>query len=60
MDKVREQREWLKANFGLLAEIETDQKQRLPQPPIQKEVPQGVEIFDLPEATKDVIVKEYF
>jgi SagB-type dehydrogenase family enzyme len=57
MDKVREQREWLKAKFGLLAEIETDQKQRLPQPLIQKEVPQGTEIFDLPEATEDVIVK---
>jgi SagB-type dehydrogenase family enzyme len=57
MDKVKQQREILKANFGSLADIETDQKQRLPQPAIQKVVEEGAEIIDLPEATKDVITK---
>jgi SagB-type dehydrogenase family enzyme len=57
MDKVKEQREWLKANFGLLAEIETDQKKRLQQPLIQKEIKQDAEIIELPEATNEVIVK---
>jgi SagB-type dehydrogenase family enzyme len=57
MDKVKEQRTWLKANFSLLNNIETDQKQRLTQPPIQKEIVEGSEIIDLPEASKAVIVK---
>lgn len=57
MDKVKQQREILKANFGLLADIETDQKQRLPQPPIQKAVEEGAEVIDLPEATKNAITK---
>lgn len=57
MDKVKEQREWLKANFGLLEDIETDQKKRLPQPPLQKQAEEEAEIIDLPEATEDVIVK---
>jgi SagB-type dehydrogenase family enzyme len=57
MDKVKEQRELLKANFTVLADIETDQKQRLTQPPIQKPVEEGAEIIDLPEATQEVIVK---
>lgn len=58
MDKVKEQRQWLKSNFDLLNDIETDHKQKLQQPPIQKAIETGAEVIDLPEVTRDVIVKK--
>lgn len=57
MYKTKEQRHLLKAKFTLLEDIETDQKKRLPQPLIQKAAEEGAEIIDLPEATKDVVIK---
>ena len=57
MDKAKLQREWLKSNFNLLNNIETDQKQKLPQPPLQKFVEEDAEIIVLPKANKDVITK---
>jgi SagB-type dehydrogenase family enzyme len=58
MDKAKLQREWLKSNFNLLNSIETDQKQKLPQPPLQKFVEEDAEIIVLPEVNKDIITKE--
>lgn len=58
MDKAKLQREWLKSNFNLLNNIETDQKQKLPQPPLQKFVEEDAEIIVLPKANKDVITKQ--
>lgn len=58
MCNVKLQRELLKANINLLNDKETDQKLRLPQPPLQKSVEEGAEIIDLPEVSKDVIVKK--
>jgi SagB-type dehydrogenase family enzyme len=57
MSKTKIQRQWLKANFNELNNKETDHKKKLPQPPIQKEVPEGHEIINLPEVNKSVIVK---
>jgi SagB-type dehydrogenase family enzyme len=57
MDNMKEQRAWLKANFDMLKNIETDQKQRLPQPALQKAVEEGAEIIDLPEVSRDVVTK---
>ncbi|MBL4936190.1 SagB/ThcOx family dehydrogenase [Clostridium sp. YIM B02515] len=58
VDNVKSQREWLKANFNLLSNIETDQKQKFQQPPIQKDLEEGAEIIDLPEVTRDVVIKK--
>ncbi|WML33670.1 SagB/ThcOx family dehydrogenase [Clostridium sp. OS1-26] len=58
MDEAKLQREWLKSNFNLLNNIETDQKQKLPQPPLQKFVEEDAEIIVLPKANKDVITKQ--
>jgi SagB-type dehydrogenase family enzyme len=58
VEKVIKQRELLKSNFDLLNDIETDQKQKLPQPAIQKSIEVGAEIIDLPEVTSDIVVKK--
>lgn len=57
MDKVREQREILKSNFDLLDDIETDQKQKLPQPALQKDIQDGAEVIELPEVNRNVVTK---
>lgn len=57
MNNAKLQRDWLKSNFNLLNSIETDQKQKLPQPPLQKFVEEDAEIIVLPKANKDVITK---
>ncbi|ERI94470.1 SagB-type dehydrogenase domain protein [Clostridiales bacterium oral taxon 876 str. F0540] len=58
MYNVKYQRQWLKANFNLLDIIETDQKQKLQQPSIQKDVEDGAEIIELPEVSRDVVIKK--
>jgi SagB-type dehydrogenase family enzyme len=58
MDKTKLQRDLLKSNFNLLNNIETDQKLRLPQPPLQKSVEEGAEVIDLPEVSRDVVFKK--
>lgn len=57
MDKVKVQREILKSNFHLLDNIETDQKKKLPQPPLQKAVPEGAEVIKLPKVNRNIIIK---
>lgn len=58
MDKIKTQRQWLKASFNSLKDIETDSVRKLQQPPIQKEVPDGHEIITLPKVDKSVIIKQ--
>ncbi|WP_237737320.1 hypothetical protein [Clostridium carboxidivorans] len=57
MNKGKLQRELLKAKFNLLKDIETDQKQKLPQPLLQKSVKEDEEIIILPKVDRNVIVK---
>lgn len=57
MNKAKLQRELLKAKFTLLKDIETDQKQKLPQPLLQKSVKEDEEIIVLPKVDRNVIVK---
>lgn len=57
MEKLKEQREILKSNFNLLDNMETDQKKKLPQPALQKPIPEGVEVIELPEVDRNIITK---
>lgn len=54
MDKIMENRIFMKSEFDR-EDILSDQEQGLPQPPLQKPVPEGAEIIDLPKA-KDAIL----
>nr|WP_204401795.1 SagB/ThcOx family dehydrogenase [Alkaliphilus hydrothermalis] len=56
MDQIKDNRQWMKANFDELKEIETDQRKELPQPPLQKEVSEsdGKKIR-LPKVNKEAL-----
>lgn len=54
MTTIKENREFLKANFSKLEEIETHQKAGLPQPPLEKEWTGGG-LIDLPEVNEDLL-----
>ena len=43
---IQEGHRWLKAEEGS-RELETDQKKRLPHPPLQKPAPEGAELIEL-------------
>jgi SagB-type dehydrogenase family enzyme len=58
MNKAKEQRYWLKSNFDVVDDKETDQGKKLHQPPLQKAVLEGAEIISLPEVNKDVVIKK--
>lgn len=49
MDRVHEQRKWLKSNFQDMLEVETDQHLKLPQPPLEKPYDVDGKIIDLPK-----------
>ncbi|MGL4107566.1 SagB/ThcOx family dehydrogenase [Clostridium sp. LP20] len=53
MGRYTENREFLKANFQVLDEIETDIKKGLPSPRFQKEYSME-KLIDLPEVTKEI------
>jgi len=57
MDRNKTQRQWLKANFNSLKDIETDNQKKLPQPSIQKEIPEGHEMITLPKVDNSIITK---
>jgi len=49
MDKIMENRIFMKSEFDR-EDILSDQEKGLPQPPLQKGVPEGAELIDLPKA----------
>ncbi|MDF2591267.1 MAG: hypothetical protein K0S75_733 [Clostridia bacterium] len=49
MDRMMENRKFMRSEFDR-EDIISDQEQGLPQPPLQKPVPEGAEIIDLPKA----------
>jgi SagB-type dehydrogenase family enzyme len=55
MSQFKEQRAFMKSNFKLLAEIQTDQQLELPQPQLQKPVPPDAKIIPLPKVNPGVI-----
>jgi SagB-type dehydrogenase family enzyme len=56
MDRIMENRKFMKSQFGKV-DIESDQKKQLPQPPLQKPVPDGVRLIDLPKVDASKLVK---
>lgn len=53
MDKVKQQREWMKSNFHV-NDMESDQELELPQPPIVKAHDENGEIITLPDVNKEI------
>lgn len=56
MDKIMENRRFMLSEFDDES-IVSDQEKGLPQPPLQKPVPEGAEIIDLPKVDESVFVK---
>ena len=56
MEKIMENRKFMRSEFDR-ADIISDQQKDLPQPPLQKLIPEGAEIIDLPKAEVAGLVK---
>ncbi|MHB1393524.1 MAG: SagB/ThcOx family dehydrogenase [Clostridia bacterium] len=57
MDKIKNNREFMKSNFKELDEIQTDQELKLPQPTLEKPRGEEAEIIDLPSVSEEVLYK---
>ncbi|MBU3177564.1 hypothetical protein KPL47_14605 [Clostridium estertheticum] len=57
MERFKDNREFLKANFQVLDEIQTDKQKGLPFPPFQKEYDSDSKLIALPEVSKDILLK---
>ena len=57
MDKVKQQREWLKSHFTEDDELESDQQLKLPHPLIQKTYDENSDKIDLPKVTESILTK---
>lgn len=57
MERYKDNREFFKANFQVLDEIKTDKQRGLPIPTFQKEYLSEAKLIDLPEVTRDILVK---
>lgn len=57
MDQIMENRKFMRSEFDR-DDIESDQQKGLPQPPLQKPVPEDAEIFDLPAVDPTMLTKK--
>jgi len=57
MEELKQLRKFMKSNFEDWKDIQSDQEKKLPQPPLEKEYNNYLEIIDLPKPTKDVVLK---
>jgi SagB-type dehydrogenase family enzyme len=57
MERYKEHRDFLKADFSILDKIETDRQKGLPAIPFQKDYNKNADIIKLPEVTRSVIKK---
>lgn len=57
MERYKENREFLKANFQILDEIKTDAQKKVPKPSIQKHYEYNSQIIELPKVNKDMLLK---
>lgn len=57
MDRYKQNRDFLKANFTVLDEIQTDKQKNLPKPSIQKNYDKNSSLIDLPQVDKNIISK---
>lgn len=55
MDKIKNNRRFMKSNFEEMDEIQTDQEMKLPQPPLEKPYGEEAEIIDLPIVNEAVV-----
>lgn len=58
MSRYQKQREFLKTDFSEYKNIKTDRMKGLPQPPIVKPYSPSSEIIQLPDVSKEVLLKE--
>ena len=57
MDKVKDQRNWMKSNFREDDDFQSDQELKLPQPALEKPYDKNSEIIALPEVDDSVFTK---
>ncbi|MCM1989032.1 SagB/ThcOx family dehydrogenase [Oceanirhabdus seepicola] len=57
MDTVKQQREWMKAHFDKMDNVQSDQQLQKPQPPLQKPYNENNEVIDLPEVNESILTK---
>lgn len=57
MDKVKEQRSWMKSNFREDDDFQSDQELKLPQPSLEKPYDKNSQIISLPEVTDSIFTK---
>lgn len=57
MDNVKQQREWMKAHFDKMENVQSDQQLQKPQPPLQKPYNENDEVIDLPEVNESILTK---
>lgn len=57
MNRYKENRNFLKADFSVLDNIKTDMQKKMPKPPIQKELGNYIDIIDLPKISEEVVKK---
>lgn len=57
VDRVKEQRKWMKANFNDDDNIKSDQELQKPQPPLQKNNNEKCEVVDLPKVNDSILIK---
>ncbi|WP_291573848.1 SagB/ThcOx family dehydrogenase [Clostridium sp. UBA4548] len=60
MDRVKEQRNWMKSNFREDDDFQSDQELKLPQPPLEKPYDKNGKIISLPEVDHSVFTKTSF
>lgn len=55
---VKENREWMKSNFAVFKELETDQKRQIGQPPLQKVTEAHNHIVDLTDFSSKLLLEK--
>lgn len=57
MDRIKQQRSWMKSKFTEDDDFQSDQDLKLPQPPLEKPYDKNSEIISLPEVTDSIFTK---
>lgn len=57
MEESKLNRQWMKSNFKLFKDLETDQKKGLPQPPLQKPHDENGRFIKLPQVNEKVLME---
>lgn len=57
MERYKQNRDFLKANFEILEEIKTDAQKKIPKPPVEKPYEGNNIIINLPKVNRDILSK---